>query len=314
MSAFSLIIKPDELVSTAIMSNRPILVVEGINDYPIYSELYPTCDVYIAENLNFEDSITEEGCSKVVESIKIIRENINNNEVELSKYILGIIDLDTRIFTSREIDDPIIYTLDKYSIENYFVNSKTIKFLVKKSTRLPEKDIPDDLLDDIFDEVKQSILEQLFLIVIDSIQHSIDKEHFNSLTGFKPDRAEQYYKNSNLMSKLEEKKESLFNFCRTYSIEYSWESLHKLTKGKWLLHSFLSYLCLFLQRGELKERCYNNQIVQCQSCKVRNFDKCLYSIVQSRLDVVNNMNDVIKNIDLIDLPDELNSKIRNLLQ
>lgn len=255
MSDFSLTIKPDELISASIMGAKPILIVEGINDYPIYSELYPACDVHIAENLNFEDSLTKEGCSKVIESINVIRNNVSNVDIEISKYILGIIDLDTRFFTGREVDDPIIYTLDKYSIENYFVNGETIRFLIKKTTNLSSKDITDELVNYVFSKAKESLLKQLFFIVIDSIQNAIDKEKFNSLTGFKPERADRYYKDDTLMSQLEEKKESLLDFCREYSIEYNWDFLHKMTKGKWLIHSFLSYLCSFLTNGELEQKC-----------------------------------------------------------
>ena len=77
----------DELLNEAIMSDTPIVIVEGTDDIPLYEDLIKSLnkniEVYASENLIISGNIS--GCVGVVNSLNKINEFSQNINIE--KYI-----------------------------------------------------------------------------------------------------------------------------------------------------------------------------------------------------------------------------------
>ncbi len=296
----------DELINLAIMGKEPLVIVEGIDDIPIYENILVSIDrdfeVFASENLpkissqvcsklyKYSWRIAEfkingksfaksnngkEGCLGVIDAVEEIQKY--SEGYDYSKYILGIIDKDVHDYknTIPQLDG--IFLLKYYSIESHYVNKEVIPQIINYTTLASYKLIDDFLINRIYIKLL-SELSKMYYISLEALKNACCND-YNSEFRYKPDSYEGIIKHPDFEQKyisIESKKEELDIFADSKSITNNEENLLKIVKGKWYLENFLFLLGKELK--ELKNYCKNNAITQCQYCSLDKHRKCLYKV------------------------------------
>lgn len=260
----------DELLNLAIMTKVPVVIVEGVDDVPIYERISTssgvTCDVYASENL----CRIREGCEGVIKNIAEIREVSQNIAVE--NYVIGILDRDARFYRGEMPTDPAIFALNYYSIESHYVNQCSIRYLATQFTRATNRLITDDLVQEIYNSIVGR-LDFLYYVSLEALRNACERDYVASFGYSETIRA---IIGRGLIQPLDDKKEDLDIFAERLGLTKSMVTLLEICKGKWIVEIFSDHLAELLK--ELPARCISSSIPQCQSCAAGNLEskKCMY--------------------------------------
>lgn len=262
--------EPDELLNSAIMSKTPVLVVEGHDDIPLYERLVQTtnkeCEVYASENLS-----GTEGCEGVIGVINAIREY--SQDIEIEKFILGVIDRDSRPYRGGIPEDTAILMLNLYSIESHFATEEALKLIVHRTTGATGALFDADDANKLFNNIKIK-LEKLYLLSLEALKNACNNE-YESEYGYS-DKLKAILGRGFPEAFNKEKSDTLREFAGSIQLNESWEEILKICKGKWVLELFLDELRVELKN--LPAHCKQSTISKCQYCINSTFHKCLYRI------------------------------------
>lgn len=261
----------DELLNEAVMTNIPILIVEGIDDISIYSELANRVpfdiEVYAIENIEGYG----EGCSHVISAIEELNTLPNTNH-NLANNILGIIDKDVRDFRGELPEVEPILVLNYYSIESHFVSKTIINYILTLCTKANKELITDDLCELIMEEIETKLID-LYYFSLESLKNSIEPDYEENFSySFSCGRI----KDSNTRALVLSKQDDLDAFAVDMGVTPCLDTLKIITKGKWLIDIFSSELICAI--NNLKNECKEHRITACKSCVTEAYDKCLYRI------------------------------------
>lgn len=261
----------EELFTTAIMIDKPMLIVEGVDDIKIYENITERInreyDVYAIENIpNYS-----EGCEEVIRAINDLQTKINENEKN-GKYILGIIDADVRHFKNSIPNMKELFVLKYYSIESHFISRSNLKVLIGELTYNGNKNISKEVLDYCESDLEKR-LKELYYYSLDALKNAVVKNYISTI-GYSDNPGLLY--NGSKWPIIEKKKRNLDYFAKKFSLNYDLKNIKRITKGKWLLFYYSSSVLNKLIT--LKDACRDNKIPQCQYCKRGNYSKCLYKL------------------------------------
>lgn len=309
------ILQPDEIINTSIMGGKLAIIVEGRNDFPIYDDLFKDkgidSEIYIAEELYFENKQVKSrtgGCYYVIHTIDTICKNSNLSINILKRHILGVVDLDMRKYRNEIPTNELIFTLDRYSIENHFVNIKSCKFLVHSYTNAPKSYLNDEWIDKYFENIKNTIVNDIFLIVVEAIRNAIlpkDSYEKKGIIKFEPDSLECYLKNPLITEFLEHEKVAIETFHTEQKIQKKWEDMLISCKGKWLLNYFIKLVKYDIDNNRFTSLCteYNAKYAS-QKHRFK---------ANRKLNLNDAINSLKNNVSLIDGLDRLFEKIAQVI-
>lgn len=261
----------DEIYSQSIMTKRPSILVEGVDDIAVYDRIINAngkqAEVIAIETIEGYSK----GCNSVIDAVNFLKD-MPVSRYEPSDYILGIIDKDVRDFRGEVPENNLLLILDVYSIENHFINSEVVGQLLKTCTKGTSELFTDSLKDRLLSECVNS-MELLFLASLEALKGALDSS-YSADFGY----CQKYgrLKDVGLASRLRDKKDELYSFASTLSLSDDLDSLKKIAKGKWLLSIF----CEELERAikNLPEQCGVDPIKKCQMCVSEVENSCLYRI------------------------------------
>ncbi len=219
---------------------KPLIIVEGEYDY-IYE--------YLSDNIEKDCEITpignligKEG-NLAIEKLMLDIENFAKEEnLEYIPHILGLIDRDFREYEDNLIESPILFILDFYSIESYFVNNEILYKILDSSIR-SKRLINNVPVSSLYNKIKETLINDLYLQSINKLKIHLE------------------------INEVVDKFELLKSF----------ETLLKITKGKDLLTRFLVEIQNILSKDILYKYCRDGKISPCKRYyedKHQNF--CLY--------------------------------------
>ncbi|MDW2779760.1 hypothetical protein [Pseudomonas sp. BEA3.1] len=260
----------DELLNSAIMSKVPVVIVEGCDDIPIYERLALSvgreCEIYASENI----LSGKPGCFGVIEHLDTIRSN--SDGMDISPYVLGVIDRDARCYRDEIPVDGALLVLNLYSIESHFVSSEAVRVLVERTTRATNNLTTVEDAEKLFDGIKVE-LEKLYLYSLEAMRKACDRG-YEGRFGYS-DRIKAIL-NSGHEQGLLAKKDELEAFAQSKGITSDWSGLLAVCKGKWLLEVFIDEFKR--QVGLLPGFCGSGEINKCQSCVRAIYKNCLYKV------------------------------------
>jgi len=296
----------NEILVTARMLKEPAILLEGKDDVSVYKNI----SKYVSNSFRFyqineiEDS---SGCDSVIAAItKLQNKFVERTDNE--KFILGIIDRDTRQFKNTLPDNLIgIYTLKYYSIESYFITRNNISRLINKITYSTENNINDAIIDFIEQNYNENIFD-LYYISLEALKKECITD-YNSSFG---------YGNDDTGNKVTEKKSREYILSQistkeldefASSLNISCHNIKQIAKGKWILYFYV--YCAYHNIKKLKSKCNENLIKQCNSCEVGNYDDCLFKLRRTKYQIENLYDDMLNFIDLVEC-DDLISRFKQL--
>lgn len=279
----------------ALMTEIPFILVEGKDDVPFYSRL---CDKIGKERKVFPvDAIAEyngHSCDDVINAVLKI-ENAAKNKEECQRFLLGIIDRDTRFFRGSLPESNCILVLKYYSFESHLINTNNIKVLLEKNTYMKPEYLEKELLDE-FLELEDEVFELFYYAGLDAMKNACETE-YQSIVSYDK-KAEEILKNKNIKTKLEQRKNELKEFAEKKKIEYDAESFKKIVKGHWYLWLYADSIKKKMEK--LPRRCKNGEIKQCTYCMIKEWKKCLYN-ERIKIQINNIENSLITNYDYSDV-------------
>lgn len=263
-----LFMSADEILNMAVMTKVPVMIVEGPDDIPIYERIVQSedleFDVYASQTI-----LTQRpGCDGVIEHVKLIREVCPDMDIE--KYIVGVVDRDARVYRNEVPEDPAIFVLDFYSIESYFLNRDTVKGLILKVTRATNKLVRDEDCNNLFERIKQQLFS-FYYVGLEALRKAIDP-NYNACLGYS--WSSKSIRRRGLDQELNNKSASLDLFADSLGVSDSWADLLRICKGKWLLEYF-SELLYYEIKG-LPDMCDAGEVQKCQCCASGSNANCLY--------------------------------------
>lgn len=218
----------------------------------------------------------KEGCIGVINAIKEIEFISKNTPYE--KYVMGIIDRDTREFRN-EMESNLngLFVLQYYSIESHFVNKDVIPFVIDYLTDKSKSDLSEKLISDIFSNILDRIKDYYYL-ALECLKNACDK-NYQAVFSYSPDSIYSHTKNTNYSLNIQtimSKQDELDTFAFSKNITNRFEDILLILKGKWILELFIDFL--FDEINSLKDKCKVSQINKCQYCIQEDYNKCLYKV------------------------------------
>lgn len=263
----------DELLTEAIMSSTPIIIVEGSDDVPFYEEIVNSLEkeieVYASENLDISSG--KSGCNGVKTCLKEIK--ASSNGLDLEKYILGIIDKDVSEYRGDEDTDlDGLLILKYYSIESHFINKENVKYLINQMTNASTSLLNQlNLEDEIFEQV-QSNSSELYYISLEALKAECETSYTPE---YRYSNSIMQIVNDNYIEKLSGKTIDLDIFATSKNITNSFDNLLFIVKGKWFLEFFILKMKDILK--DLSTKC--NQSKHCQFCKTGRTEQCSFRLL-----------------------------------
>lgn len=261
----------DELLNEAVMTNTPSVIVEGIEDIAIYSEIarkvsFPV-EIYAIESI----SEFGEGCSEVIRAIEYL-DQLPSQKHKVSNHLLGIIDKDVREYRGEIPNSDAILVLKYYSIESHFVSQSIVKSTLSQCTKSSQDMITDDTCKEIMLEIEHK-LKELYYHSLEALKNATTRNYdaaFSYSCGY------GLLKDQIRSQKIAEKRADLDKFADSLKISMNFETIKCIARGKWLIEVFSEELLEILKN--LPTRCQDKAIAQCRSCVNKAYNKCLYRV------------------------------------
>ena len=231
---------PDEILEEA-KYGQSLIIVEGENDY-IYEYIADDIESNKYEIMPIEKLIGKKG-NLALESLILEIENFaKEEELEYVPHILGIIDRDYREYEDKLTRSNILFILELYSIESYFVNKEVLYNSLKFSIR-SKRLMDDGFVNLLYIEIRDKLVDDLYLKSIQKLEEHLEVDEV--IDKFKLDK--------------------------------SIKTLLKITKGKELLTKFLVEIQNILSSQKLYKLCRDKEVVLCLKHNDKEHKKfCLY--------------------------------------
>jgi hypothetical protein len=285
------------IVNKAKMGKKPILIVEGTDDVKKMNLIKQSKElshkeIEVISIGTFEEFYNKKGAEYVIDFIKKTESHYGIDNC--LGYILGIVDRDSICYRRKETkENELLYVLDYYSIENFYVNKEVIEKTLNKIIIEPDL-ITNDIIENIYQEIINEIIDKLYYVSLEALKKSCQSD-YPAIIGYKYDKVDEIIeKNKNeLQSKINE----LNKFAKELNIGKDEHSLYIIVKGKWLISTFCDIY--FKKIKELEKKCKYNKIKQCNNCIIDEISEpCLYKPRKNKL----NSNDLKEKIyELVDL-------------
>jgi len=283
----------EQAITKAVMINKPLIIIEGKDDLPIYSELIDNKNNIEIKPIECFDNCSS-GCKEIERVVNVINYKYPSKH-NIYNYFKGIVDLDTKKYRSEEKKRDGILYLKTYSFENSFVNKKSLSHLIKILTNASEKDLNNNIYDIVIDEINKHI-ENFHYITIEALKNSVEHS-YNGVIGFSSGYEKALLNNRDLNSILE-KKQELDAFTKIKNIKpYSILDMHLYCKGKWHLRYFISEASKAI--ASLTQHC-GIKIKKCIYCENEITSKCIYKKQSSMKadDIIKSIKSHVNNAEL----------------
>ena len=261
----------DEILNEAIMTGVPSILVEGIDDISIYTDICKKANVE-AEIYPIESvEGFGEGCDEVIRALGQL-DTLPVNKQKITKNILGIIDRDVREFRGELPDNDAILILKYYSIESHFVSTSATQSTLKQCTKATSELIDFELANLLLNKITPNFID-LYYFSLESLKNALERD-YNS--NFCYSYGHGRLNDQNAKELIEQKKVELDSFAENLNLDFSLSSLKSFAKGKWILDVFAEELINAVQ--QLPQHCRSRDISICHSCVTSTYHKCLYRL------------------------------------
>ncbi|PFT36092.1 DUF4435 domain-containing protein [Bacillus cereus] len=264
----------EEWITEAIMSETPVVIVEGHDDIQFYeklvNELGKEITVDAVENIEGYDG----GARGVLECIKDLQPKLKERQENI-KYILGIIDRDARFYRNEIPDHLGLLILEYYSFESHFITRQNLIEAIPSLTHVSRRHVDANALTHIEEDLYNNEFKDLYYISLEALKNACQKDYVGEVSyKEEPGKIFNEPNKSVLMGKLSAKKLDLDKFAQSKNIVFG--DLKKFARGKWILYIYSKYLNEKIKK--MKNACSNGEITKCNFCKAGAHDKCLWKV------------------------------------
>lgn len=264
----------EEWITEAIMSNTPVVVVEGYDDIQFYEKII----LDLGKEINVEAVENIEGYGEGSDNVIKFIENLQPKFEERSdniRYILGIIDKDVRDYR-EELPDPKyvgLLILKYYSQESHYITRENAIDLILKLTSVSSKCLNEKIETEIVKDLTENDFNDLYYFSLEALKNACETD-YESVIKYS-DSADKLFAENNkprLLQQINLKKTDLDEFAKSKNIEF--KDLKYIAKGKWILNVFARYLINKIP--QIQEQCGVTEGITCNFCSIGNNAKCMW--------------------------------------
>lgn len=258
-----------QLIARARLEKKPLVVVEGKDDIPIYEQFAKKVNkkVRIRAIETFPDY--SEGCIHVRKFIEDAQIEINKSE-ENEKFILGIIDRDASFYRKEINEMKCLFVLKAYSFESHFVTKKNLEYALEHYLS-SNFGINDSVINYILEKYESSI-NLFYYYSLEALKNAC-LDSYIGIVGYSKSYG-QIIREERLPGEIMAKKKELDQFAETMNVPS--DDPISIIKGKWLLDLFIDKTHENLL--SLSKFCSTNNLVdgqeQCSFCQGGILNKC----------------------------------------
>lgn len=222
-----------QLISRARLEKKPLVVVEGKDDIPVYEQFAKKVNkkVRIRAIETFQNY--SEGCTQVRQFIEDAQVEINKSE-ENEKYIMGIVDRDASFYRNEINEMKGLLVLKAYSFESHFVTRNNLEYAVENYLS-SNFGINEFIINYIFGKY-EALINLFYYYSLEALKNACFKE-YKGIIGYSKSYG-QIISETDLPNKIMDKKEDLDKFA--LDIKVPSENPTSIIKGKWLLDLFIN--------------------------------------------------------------------------
>ncbi|MFM4922498.1 hypothetical protein [Aeromonas dhakensis] len=290
----------EHAITKAVMIGKPLIIVEGKDDLPIYNALMDGRD-----NLEIKPIECFDSCSSGCKEIERVVDNINSKypaKHKVYNYFKGIVDLDAKKYRKEVCNKEGILYLNTYSFENSLVNKKSLSHLIKLLTNASEKDLNDIVFDIVIEKINEN-LNPFYYITLEALKNAVEPSYIGVI-GFSSGYEKTLLNKDELRSVLS-KTQSLDTFAEQQNINIrSILDMHSYCKGKWHLRYFIQEASKAV--STLAPNC-GMKIKKCVYCENEIISKCIYKKQSSMKadDIIKAIKNNVDNAELAYLKAEI---------
>lgn len=228
-----------------------------------------------------KDDFYLSGCTGIIDFKEdaLKRNKVVYDGKKLEELCICIIDRDIRFHRDIIEERGMLCLLNRYSYENYCLERKLLinfiqDYTFNKMLPIEEKKVYKKIF--TFNKSKDNPMYILYLAHLEALKKALD-DKYECIESFGTPFVYYDSKNSvERIKKLFDKKDELESFGLSKGICYSYKSMKKYIKGKWLIKVISKIISDKLK--ELKTLCRESKIKQCIMCQNGNYANCLYGV------------------------------------
>lgn len=261
----------EEIYSQSIMTKIPAIIVEGVDDVPLYDKI---CNSRSRRAAVFAIETVEgcsQGCISLIRAMDKVRE-LPPSRYDPINFIAGMIDKDVRDFRGEIPENDLVFVLKHYSIESHFVYPEILESLLAYSTRTTTDLRSPELIASVSACINQAF-ELLYLASLEALKGSLDPNYASDFSYSYPYGR---IKDGIVAAKIRQKESDLLIFAQQQNLQFDLHSLRIMSRGKWLLSVFCEEVEKAIQR--LPQSCGIGAIAKCQFCIAVAHEQCLYKL------------------------------------
>lgn len=260
-----------EVVNDAIMSGQPALILEGSTDLQLYNAITSALEYKVVlRPVELVDGFGE-GCEEVIRLLGEIEE-AEDLRGYARKHVAGVIDKDVRDYRGQVPQCELVVILKYYSVESHYVSNFVLEKCLIESTYIPNGEKIANVSKMIFEDFAKGC-DDLFLASVEALKGAVDE---NYTADYQYSDGYGRLRDSELIKRLEEKKDDLLEFADSLGLDRSIDCLKRFVKGKVILDAF----CFSVRKSinSLHEKCRNHESFICDYCKSGFENKCCYKV------------------------------------
>ncbi|UKA28044.1 DUF4435 domain-containing protein [Photobacterium damselae] len=288
-------------VTNAVMTRKPLIIVEGKDDLSIYHDLLADkSKIFNIKPIEYFKSCSP-GCKEIEDQVSLINNKYTNGH-KVYNFFKGIVDRDAKPFRNELSEKEGIFYLNTYSFENSFVTENSIITTVKLLTSVSTEQLNEKLTNKVLELINQQFID-FYYICLEALKNAVIDD-YKGLVGFSHGYERLLY-DPKMKAKLEQRKIELDMFANKYDINYDCIlNMKSYCKGKWHLKYFLTSVQKFI--SDLYAYCGSDLSI-CPYCEIGEHARCLYkpATTMNVEHIIKSIKNNIENAELSELREEL---------
>lgn len=265
--------KISTLLTAAFMKEEPLVIVEGVDDVEFYKKITnKNINVKCSEVIvNSENEKYKPGCDGVIKIVEDVQ-TILEHDVRLEKFFLGIIDADYRNYSEETYSGyKGLFILKYYSYESHFCTDDSMKNFISAVTGARKDEITKDILEIAKNGIDEHV-QELYYVGLQALEGKLNQRKTLVSYDMSAEALFEEHEGNTIVKRVMEHKNQLDEFACEYGIKK--EDYRCIVRGKWLLYIIAK--TVYDNISEIKRRCNEALIDQCDFCKQEIYKKCIW--------------------------------------
>lgn len=284
----------NEIINIALMTGQPVVIVEGYDDIKFYSNI----GYRIGKQINIVAIETvegfSEGCEEVIRAIQSLQ-SYYANDSRLIKYMVGIIDRDSRQYRETVPDLKGLFVLKGYSYESHLITKNTVTKQIELLTSIGMIEPTNEAVSYLLREF-ENLKKKAYLISLEALKNACVNDYDSIVKySYKPAQIMSKQNMDSIYNEVLAKKSELDEFAEIHNISYE-EDYITVIKGKWLLYLWCRYL---VDKVKQLHKLCGVKIPACPMCLAGKSEKCLWKSTSNFQ--VGQLESYLKSKDVIDM-------------